>query len=42
MYGIATVVIALRLVAKLRIQRRVGLDDALMVLALVYHAYRLS
>jgi hypothetical protein len=35
MYGISAVVIALRLAAKLRIQLRLGLDDAFMVLALL-------
>ena len=35
MYGISFVVILLRLVAKLRIQLRLGIDDGLMILALL-------
>lgn len=35
MYGVSALVIILRLVAKLKIQLRVGLDDGLMVLALL-------
>jgi len=36
MYGIAIIVIFMRLLAKLRISARLGLDDGLMILSLVH------